>query len=141
MTDYTQIATVAAVIFGAVYNKWAILKAARETADKLAVEQAIALEKAAVLQKEEAAVIAEKVKADLAQSALVNDKKLDTIHLLVNSEMGKKLLELAVALDKVAQLDPSVGNLARAKDAHAALDDHRSKQGKVDNKTETGFST
>ena len=113
----------------------AAIQAAKEAVELAAKKSLEAVE----AQKAEAAQIAEKVKSELLKTTEVNDKKLDTIHNLVNSDMGKVLAKHAEDRDKIAILENTPENIAAAREAHVLLDNHQSKQHQVDVKQDTGF--
>jgi hypothetical protein len=81
------------------------------------------------------------VKEELVKTSAINDKKLDTIHNLVNSDMGQALSKNATAMDRIAILEHTAENIAAAKEAHSLLDAHQAKQHQVDVKEETGFES
>ena len=141
LADYTNIGIGLAVLYMAFQTKRDQIKAqnARERSEAAIKE---ATDKAALAvesQKLDASRIAHEVKSDLLKSTAVNDKKLNTIHELVNSDMGKKLKELSDARGKIYELTGKASDKAMAEEAHRLLVSHQSKQDGVDVKKETGF--
>ncbi len=83
-----------------------------------------------------AAAKVEEVKETLAFTNSAIDGKLDTIHILVNSKLGRVLRTNAATLRALAILtrDPSVANLADEAESESA--DHEARQAVVDARTE-----
>jgi hypothetical protein len=72
------------------------------------------------------------VKDTLATNETNTTKKLDTIHVLVNSKLGAVLRSLAIALRQNAIDRPTPENLKAAEDAENDTREHDAKQAAVD---------
>lgn len=86
-----------------------------------------------------AAVTAQEVKTKLAQTETDTDKKLqdigkvsESIHTLVNSNMGVQLKLNATLADRIAAMTGDQNDIDSAKEAHAILAEHNAKQEVVD---------
>jgi len=78
------------------------------------------------------AVKAEEVKEVLAKKAIATDEKLDSIHVLVNSDMGKEKLKVAKRSRRIADLTKDPLDIAIAEEDEAAYAKHQASQGVVD---------
>lgn len=112
-TDIVWQAIIAAVV--------TIVLAWMNARTKIAVEAASKINEVGVAQ---AAHKVDDVKTALEVSDQRTDKKLDTIHALVNSNMSVQLKLTATALRRVAQLDPTAETIAAVDVAEKALHDH-----------------
>ncbi len=114
-----------ALIAGAV----ALLLAALQLLNTFAVSSAS--EAAAERGRQQAAAAAD-VKEDLATSTAKVDSKLDNIHTLVNSNMGRQLRLTATALRRVADLTSNKYDKDAAEEAETLYTEHMRKQEAVD---------
>lgn len=89
----------------------------------------------AIYGQRAAADKAETVAETLAVKTVVTDAKLEQIHVLVNSDMGKQKQKTAEALWKIARLTNNADDLALARDAQLEYEKHISRQ----NASETTF--
>lgn len=86
----------------------------------------------AAVKADEVAVKAEQVKETLATKAIATDRKLDSIHVLVNSDMGKALLRIAQKSRRIADLSKDPLDAADAEADQAAYEKHQASQKIVD---------
>lgn len=74
------------------------------------------------------------VKDTLANKSVVTDEKLNSIHTLVNSDMGKQKLRTAQALRRIAGITKDHLDIAAAEDAEEEYQKHQRSQAIVDDK-------
>jgi|SRR5688572_10175863 len=94
----------------------------------IAIGTPIAVITAAIIQGCDMA----KLKRKTAEAAVVNDKKLNEIHGLVNSAMSVQLKITAVLARRLAGLTKDPADVKAAEDAEAASVEHDTKQAQLD---------
>lgn len=92
----------------------------------------------AIMGQTRAAAEAREVKETLATKSVVTDDKLDSIHVLVNSDMGKQKLRTAQALRRIANMTKMPLDIAAAEDAEMEYSKHQRSQAIVDTKQPGG---
>lgn len=127
---------IGAVFLGLIQLATLLLSYLRESAkikrDALAAEKVEAVR----VQAAAAAVKVGEVKTVLEFTTQKTDKKLDSIHTLVNSSMGKQLAIAASLSRRIALLTGKPEDNASADEAERLLKDHEGKQAIVDSKVD-----